>query len=165
MQVIAPAVSSFEKKLPVYETVDDFVREFEEFIGSIYEKCFLAGESLQRGLNECCAVCLELAGNVVERLEGKEDRRIGRRKAEVSVDGDHEETAGGALRAAARAEEAMEVLEGTEWMEMVAMLEARFLERRNAFLETHEKQPGFLQSSFLALHRQLRMDFRCVVCL
>ena len=49
MQVIAPAVSSFEKKLPVYETVDDFVREFEEFIGSIYEKCFLAGESLQRG--------------------------------------------------------------------------------------------------------------------
>ena len=143
MQVIAPAVSSFEKKLPVYETVDDFVREFEEFIGSIYEKCFLAGESLQRGLNECCAVCLELAGNVVERLEGKEDRRIGRRKAE----------------------EAMEVLEGTEWMEMVAMLEARFLERRNAFLETLEKQPGFLQSSFLALHRKLRLRFRCVVCL
>lgn len=165
MQVIAPAVSSFEKKLPVYETVDDFVREFEEFIGGIYEKCFLAGESLQRGLNECCAVCLELAGNVVERLEGKEDRRIGRRKAEVSVDGDHEETAGGALRAAARAEEAMEVLEGTEWMEMVAMLEARFLERRNAFLETLEKQPGFLQSSFLALHRKLRLRFRCVVCL
>ena len=158
MQVIAPAVSSFEKKLPVYETVDDFVREFEEFIGSIYEKCFLAGESLQRGLNECCAVCLELAGNVVERLEGQEDRRIG-------VDGDHEETAGGALRAAARAEEAMEVLEGTEWMEMVAMLEARFLERRNAFLETLEKQPGFLQSSFLALHRKLRLHFRCVVCL
>ena len=108
---------------------------------------------------------LELAGNVVERLEGKEDRRIGRRKAEVSVDGDHEETAGGALRAAARAEEAMEVLEGTEWMEMVAMLEARFLERRNAFLETLEKQPGFLQSSFLALHRKLRLRFRCVVCL
>ena len=69
MQVIAPAVSSFEKKLPAYETVDDFVREFEEFIGGIYEKCFLAGESLQRGLNECCAVCLELAGNVAETEE------------------------------------------------------------------------------------------------
>ena len=144
--------------------MDDFVREFEEFIGSIYEKCFLAGESLQRGLRDCCGVCLEFAGNVVEKLEGNEEGKIGRRKVEVSVDGEKEETTEGATRAAMRADAVMGVLEGTEWTEMVTMLEGRFQERRNEFLETLEKQPGFLQSSFLALHRKLRLRFRWVVC-
>lgn len=55
-------------ELPVYSTVDDFVKGFEDFVGDVYEKCFLVSEGLLRGLRSICSVCLVFTEFVDKQL-------------------------------------------------------------------------------------------------
>lgn len=35
------------------------MKGFEDFVGDVYEKCFLVSEGLLRGLRSICSVCLD----------------------------------------------------------------------------------------------------------
>ena len=53
-----------------------------------------------------------------------------------------------------------EVSESEEWKVGIDSLRKRFEKSRSEFLSLLESQPGFLQSSFLGLHRKLRLAYR-----
>lgn len=66
--VIIPAASKFEAELPSYNTIDAFVQNFEDFVGGIYEKCFLVSDSLQRALRNVCNVSIDFVDLVTSKL-------------------------------------------------------------------------------------------------
>lgn len=54
---IIPLASAFERVLPTYNTIDEFIKSFEDFIGTLFEKCFLVSDSLRNSLHRICMVC------------------------------------------------------------------------------------------------------------
>ena len=53
----------------------------------------------------------------------------------------------------------MEILSTEEYQQTIVTLTKEFEEKRKEFLELLENQPGFLQSSFLGLHRKLKQQY------
>ena len=96
--------------------------------------------------------------------------QLGRRKMDLSVDSSTNEE--GATRplvvmnqeigARLRSQIAkVEETTGSEiWSSRIEELKASFIRYRSEFLGVLEAQPGFLQSSFLSLHRKLRQQYQ-----
>ena len=53
----------------------------------------------------------------------------------------------------------MEILSKEEYQQTIVTLTKEFEVKRKEFLELLENQPGFLQSSFLGLHRKLKQQY------
>ena len=53
----------------------------------------------------------------------------------------------------------MEILSKEEYQQTIVMFTKEFEVQRKEFLELLENQPGFLQSSFLGLHRKLKQQY------
>ena len=77
-----------------------------------------------------------------------QDRTISQISAEIKA------------RRSERSAKLREVSESEEWKSAIASLRQRFEGSRSEFLSLLENQPGFLQSSFLGLHRKLRQTYR-----
>lgn len=53
----------------------------------------------------------------------------------------------------------MEILSKEDYQQKIVTLTKEFEVERKKFLELLENQPGFLQSSFLGLHRKLKQQY------
>ena len=53
----------------------------------------------------------------------------------------------------------MEILSTEEYKQTIISFTKEFEVKRKEFLELLENQPGFLQSSFLGLHRKLKQQY------
>ena len=53
----------------------------------------------------------------------------------------------------------MEILSAEEYKQTIISFTKEFEVKRKEFLELLENQPGFLQSSFLGLHRKLKQQY------
>ena len=53
-----------------------------------------------------------------------------------------------------------EVVASREYEQVIATCSKEFEEKRREFLSLLENQPGFLQSSFLSLHRKLCQQYK-----
>lgn len=53
----------------------------------------------------------------------------------------------------------MEILSTEEYQQTIVTFTKEFEVKRKEFLELLENQPGFLQSSFLGLHRKLKQQY------
>lgn len=53
----------------------------------------------------------------------------------------------------------MEILSKEDYQQKIVTLTKEFEVQRKEFLELLENQPGFLQSSFLGLHRKLKQQY------
>lgn len=91
-ETIIPLTTTFESNLPSYTTIDDFIKAFEDFIGSLFEKCFLMSDDLKNALRAICLVAQRFVDYVNSSLQEEyelndglkySDRRI-RRKLEMS---------------------------------------------------------------------------------
>ena len=176
--VIIPAATKFESELPNYSTIDAFVENFEDFVGGIFEKCFLVSDSLQRALRTVCNVSIDFVDLVNAHLCQKcaaAPKSVTRRvdssqRSELSLDSslsDEREdrsisqiTAEMKARRRERIAKVREVSESEAWSAGIDSLRKRFESSRSEFLNLLESQPGFLQSSFLGLHRKLRQAYR-----
>lgn len=91
-ETIIPLTTAFESNLPSYTTIDDFIKAFEDFIGSLFEKCFLMSDDLKNALRSICLVAQRFVDYVNSSLQGEyelndglksSNRRI-RRRLEMS---------------------------------------------------------------------------------
>ena len=68
---IVPQATAFEKALPKYTTIDDFLKSFEDFVGTLFEKCFLMSDELKNVLQTICRICQRVVDYVNENLGDK----------------------------------------------------------------------------------------------
>lgn len=57
-----------------------------------------------------------------------------------------------------------DIITSEQYMSAIEKMTEDFESKRVSFLGLLENQPGFLQSSFLALHRKLRRKYNWIVC-
>ena len=68
---IIPQTTQFERVLPTHTTIDDFLKTFEDFVGTLFEKCFFMSDELKNVLQSICRICQRVVDYVIANLGDK----------------------------------------------------------------------------------------------